>query len=423
MTQRIQNGSKEQLSIDADFKHMEALYVQGHYEESLAICLQLMHTHQEMVNVWSSAAANCIMLARWQEAVDYAQIALARGRKTLPVYDALASAHGAIGQWNEARYYGLQALTIRDRRFGGEPIIPPPEPGPLPPLPSAQTRECNIIAFSLFGGDCKYCETAILNAYEQPDVYPYWICRFYVDDSVPESVINRLRAGGGQIVRVKGPALQWPGQLWRFLTLDDPQAHRILFRDADSVISRREAAAVEQWLTSGKRFHMMRDDCSHTELIMAGLWGVVAGSLPPLEQLMQRFMSAPLQSRHFADQYFRRQYVWPYARASLMQHDSVFGFMDAVPFPDEKMPDQSSVGNSEGLASFIAKGDLPNGSEVVWELHRIEKSAEEQSREVLVCSYPATVKDGTVQAHIPMRYARSIRQGTARVAVRACSAA
>ncbi|MDR0479337.1 MAG: hypothetical protein LBH31_05950 [Burkholderiaceae bacterium] len=97
--------------------------------------------------------------------------------------------------------------------------------------------------------------------------------------------------------------------MWRLLALDDPQAHRILFRDADSVISRREADAVQQWLASGKRFHMMRDWWAHTELILDGLWGMVAGSLPPLEQLMQPFMSKPLESRHFADQHFLQQYI------------------------------------------------------------------------------------------------------------------
>jgi ATP synthase protein I len=67
--------------------------------------------------------------------------------------------------------------------------------------------------------------------------------------------------------------------MWRFLALDDPLAHRILFRDADSVISRREAGAVEQWIASGKRFHMMRDWGSHTALILAELWGVASSSL------------------------------------------------------------------------------------------------------------------------------------------------
>ncbi|MDR2991645.1 MAG: tetratricopeptide repeat protein [Burkholderiaceae bacterium] len=409
-----QPGSETPFRFDDAVQHIKALFEQRRYQESLDICLQITRAHPEIAEAWCNAAVNCVMLARWQDAMGYAQTALARGGNTLALYDALADAHGNLGQWDETRRYGLQALNMRDRLFGGKPDIPPPEPGPMPPLPDAQTREHNVIAFSLFGRNSKYCESAVLNAQEQSHVYPHWVCRFYVDDSVPEDVIDRLRASGAQIVPVQEPARQWPGPMWRLSALQDPQVHRVLFRDADSVISQREAAAVSQWLTSGKRFHMMRDWCSHTELVMAGLWGVVAGSLPPLEQLMARFLKTPLDSQHFADQFFLRQYIWPYARTSLMQHDSIFGFMDAAPFPDVKMPEGFHVGCAEG-ASFTAKTDLPNGSEVIWRLYLIEKTDDGSPREDLVCSYPGVVKDSAVSAPIPARYAQRIGQKTARV--------
>jgi hypothetical protein len=158
---------------------------------------------------------------------------------------------------------------------------------------------------------------------------------------------------------------------------------------------------------------MMRDWGSHTELMMAGLWGVVAGSLPPLDELMERFLSAPLQSRHFADQFFLRQYVWPYARTSLMQHDSVFGFMDAAPFPDRDRPAGFHVGGAEDSRFFTFKRDLPDGSEVTWALYRTEKPDNDQPQEALVCSYTNTVQNGTVKSRVPVRYLRWIEQGTA----------
>jgi hypothetical protein len=413
------NESEAQLQIDAAVKRMRALYVQGQYKEALDICLQLVRTDPNLWGAWSRAALNCLYLARWQEAIRYAQAALTHGGSDLMIFDVLAHAYSEVGQWDEARRYGLQALEMHANRFNGAPVIPLPEPGSLPPPPSAQTRQRNIIAFSLFGGDPKYCETAVLNVQEQPDIYPDWVCQFYVDASVPEHVIYRLQAGGAQIVRVEGTALQWPGPMWRFLALDDPQAHRILFRDADSVISRREAGAVAQWITSGKWFHMMRDWGSHTELMMAGLWGTVAGSLPPLDKLMERFMSAPLESRHFADQYFLRQYVWPYARMSLMQHDSVFGFMDGVPFPDGARPKDKShiVSYSEDFLSFVVKNDLPDESKIILEIYITKKYNEEHVFDNMICSYPGVVKSGVVKAYIPRRYAQWIRQGTACIRV------
>jgi hypothetical protein len=409
------NESKAQLQIDAAVKHMRALQEQKRYDEALRICLEIAHAYPGMSNPWIDAAANCIALAHWQDAVRYAQIALSCGGNNFSqLYGTLAHAHAALGQWDKTRQYGLQALTLRARRFSSVPAIPLPNASPLPPLPSAQTRQRNVIAFSLFGGDSKYCETAVLNVQEQPHIYPDWVCRFYVDDSVPVGVLDRLRKGGAQIVPVQGIAAQWPGPMWRFLALDDPQAHRILFRDADSLISQREAAAVAQWLTSGKRFHMMRDGCSHTELILAGLWGVVAGSLPPLEKLMQLFIRTPLKSKHFADQDFLRRYVWPYARTSLMQHDSVFGFMNAIPFPEGERSYDFHVGAMES-AVYSIKVKQPDRSTVSWALYWIERRDSGRALVKLVCSYTNTVQDGMVKAYIPRRYAQWIRQGTARI--------
>ena len=400
------------LSLRNTAGRVRTLYGQGRYQEALDICLQITGANPEISGAWGDAAVNCIQLGRWQDAVHYAQTALARGGNSLAIYDTLAHAHGRLGQWDAARHYGLQALNAKARQFSAAPVIPQPALGPLPPLPSPQTRERNIIAFSLFSDDSKYCETAVLNVQEQPTVYPHWICRFYVDGSVPGHVIERLRAGGAQIVSVEGPAAQWPEPMWRLLALQDPQAHRILFRDADAVISRREAAAVAQWLSSGQRFHMMRDWGSHTALMLAGLWAIVAGSLPPLEQLMARFLSAPLESRHFADQHFLRQYVWPYARASLMQHDSVFGFMDAAAFPEGKRSEYFHVGCMESVR-FTAPSDLPDGTEVVWALNRNPG----QPPANRVCAYPATVKEGALSAYIPMRYQQWIEKGTAHIHV------
>jgi hypothetical protein len=224
-------------------------------------------------------------------------------------------------------------------------------------------------------------------------------------------ILERILEAGGEVIKVEGEALKWPGPMWRFLALDDPMMHRVLFRDADSVISEREVGAVQQWLESGKRFHIMRDWGSHTELMLAGLWGVVGKSLPPFSKLMEFFLKSPIESQHFADQFFLRQFVWPYARKDMLQHDSIFGFMDPVPFPGTR-PDNFHVGYAEGSPFFTANSALPDKSPVIWTLSKVIKLPDGSTGEKEICSYSATVKNGQVQGNIPARYARGIVDNT-----------
>lgn len=402
---------RERREVEAAGQRASAFYAQGRHEQALQLCLQTARRWPQLAVAWTDAAVNCIKLERWQEAIEHAGRALAAGGDSLALFDALSHAHCALRQWDQVRRHGLHALSLRERQFGVEPPIAHALPA-LPPPPSAATRERNVIAFSLFGASAKYCETAVLNVLEQPRIYPHWTCRFYIDDSVPEAIVRRLLDNGGQVVRVDEAACQWPGPMWRFLALDDAQAQRILFRDADSVISEREAEAVAQWLASDRHFHALRDNGTHTELLLAGLWGVVGGALPPLAQLARLFFAEPLASRHFADQHFLRRYVWPYARRSLLQHDSMFGFLGAAGFPGGPMPDDFHVGYAEGSPRFELPCTLAEGSRVRWTLYRREGEGEQA-----ICDYAATVNAGAVHGHIPARYADWIRRGEARIAV------
>lgn len=404
-----------QLLLEAAGKRVKALHNQGRYEEALNECQRAIRITPGLTQAWIDAAVNCLKLERWQQAVGYAEQALARGGRSFALFDALSHGHGALRQWEAVRKYGFIALQLRDQRFGVTPVVPHTLPA-MPLLPSMQTRDKNIIAFSLFGADSKYCETAVLNVIEQPKIYPHWTCRFYIDDSVPCSVVERLIEAGAQVMQVDEQAHGLPGPMWRFLALRDEHLHRVLFRDADSVISTREAEAVEEWLHGDCRFHCMRDSGTHTELMLAGLWGVVAGALPPLEQLTKSFFSAGVESQHFADQYFLRQYVWPYARLSLLQHDSMFGFMQARTFPGGPMPQDFHVGYAEGSPVFKAQTEWPDGTRVQWTL--LLKHAQ---REVVVCRYPGVVKAGLVTAHIPARFARMISSAEAQIRLKMLS--
>ena len=64
-----------------------------------------------------------------------------------------------------------------------------------------------IISFSLFGQKRLYLDGALANAALVDEVYPGWIARFYVDDTVPAPVVNQLRALKAQVSVVDGRGL------------------------------------------------------------------------------------------------------------------------------------------------------------------------------------------------------------------------
>ncbi len=415
---------KTQLLLDAASKRFRQSFAQGRFDAALQACMQAAQLAPTLATPWIDAAVSCIKLERWDSAIAHAQQALQRGGSSFALFDALAHAHAASHQAEASLRYGQQALQLRAQSFAQAPALAHTPPASQPAAPSAANRSHNLIAFSLFGANVKYCEAAVLNARAQPLCYPHWTCRFYIDDSVPPDVVQRLRELDCEVLHIDANLARWPGPMWRFAAYDSPGLQRVIFRDADSVISEREARAVQQWIDSPQRFHHMRDFGSHTELLLAGLWGCVAGALPPMHSLVDIFLRKPVQSQHFADQYFLREYVWPYARDSLLQHDSVFNFMDPLPFPDDPdgpdgpAPSRFHVGCAECAPQFEVASSLPEGSLVRWTIYRPAEAAPNQA-ESTICSYDGVVRNGAVRDHLPSDYARQLQSGSLQIRVQA----
>lgn len=382
-------------------QRFKQLFAQGNFEAALNTVLLFCQRMPHHADAWADAATTCIMLGRWSAAIQYAQRALKYQPQQMVALDALAHAHGALGQFESAGTVGLQALMLRDAQFGqSAPLIAHASPSTWP------SHGRKVIAFSLFGAQAKYCEGAILNCLAQPTVYPHWQCLFYVDDSVPPTVIARLKHAGGQIIQVDARLQAWPGPMWRFAAYDMDDVDVVIFRDCDAIIQSREAEAVTAWMDSGQAFHMMRDYGSHTELMLAGLWGVRKGALPAMHALIEAFLRKPVVSQHFADQFFLREYVWPYAKTQLLQHDSLFGFLNAVPFPNHTHQADYHVGCNESSTFFKAAVSAEDGKRMTWMLFDTRENPER-----LICSYDAVVKQNSVQASLPRPYVRLLNSG------------
>lgn len=315
-------------------------------------------------------------------------------RQAAPTWlDGLAELCGWMEKWDELRKYGNESLQKADDLLGHNTTIKIEGP---PPAFDGTRPDQNVISYTLFGDNPRYCESAIMCVQVAAELFPQWRCRIYLDDSVPQDVQQRLREVGAQVIDMTGQPGVHP-LMWRFLVADDPTVERFLIRDADSLLSEREQAAVEEWLQSPYWFHHMRDYFSHTELILAGLWGGVRGVLPPLQPLMQSWLSRQENVTRFADQIFLRENVWPIMRQSVLTHDDLFGFHDAHPFPSHApirwTTESFHVGSNASFQGIQGQSGKADGERQTWEIR------DEQDQ--VVCRYSSVVHNGEWAADLP----------------------
>jgi len=281
-------------------------------------------------------------LQRFEELIDEAQARLPDEPRNERLQSALAKALSRVGRTEEARVAGNASLRLKDEEASGK--AKDLSAVQVPPLNAAEPGR-NLIAFSLHGDAQAYFDGAVRNAIAASFIYPEWRCRFYVDESVPDRVIQRLLEEGAKVRRVGGLPAGRFGTFWRFLVADDEAVDRYLVRDCDACLNARERAAVDAWLASGRHFHVMRDGPTHTEIMLAGMWGGVRGALPSMqEEIINYCQTAPLSRT--ADQSFLRERVWPTVRQSVLAHDSEYSLRDSVPFPTSANPGSARVGQA-----------------------------------------------------------------------------
>lgn len=266
---------------------------------------------------------------------------IALGYVDASAFDALASSNAETGNLAKGRLFGTLALNEKDAltmdRHGTPPLHPPGD--------VEQRRK--IITFSLFGSNPRYLRGAVQNVLAARSLYPGWTCRFYVDDSVDQTFREVMIEEGAELIHDNSGDTDVRHRLTRrFLVSDDPEVGHFMVRDCDSVVSGREAAAVAEWLDSGLPFHAMRDWYTHTDPLLAGMWGGIAGVFPDMTGAIAKFRaSAPFSTNW--DQYFLRDQVWPAIREQVMVHDRYFAAHRAQPFPTPTPGFREHVGQNE----------------------------------------------------------------------------
>lgn len=185
----------------------------------------------------------------------------------------------------------------------------------------------NIISFSLWGNNPKYTIGAIKNAELAQSIYTDWVCRFYIDNTVPNEIIDILKSLPNTEIINKNIDGNWTGMFWRFESSYDKNAKLIIFRDTDSRLSLREKYAVDEWIKSDKTFHIMRDHPYHNFPILGGMWGYKNNNKYPMQILLESFNKT---NNYGTDYKFLAEELYPLIADDKMVHDE---FFDKKPFP------------------------------------------------------------------------------------------
>tara|TARA_R110000851_G_scaffold84456_1_gene184036 strand:- start:704 stop:1396 length:693 start_codon:yes stop_codon:yes gene_type:complete len=202
------------------------------------------------------------------------------------------------------------------------------------------TNKKKVISFSLWGDNTRYTFGAIQNASLGLVVYPDWICRFHVGKSTPSYITDHLREYENTEVIEREEDGDWTGMFWRFHDASDPDVEVMLSRDCDSRLWFREKAAVDEWLSGDKSFHIMRDHPAHGVPILGGMWGVRNQKLSNMKDLCNSYGQ---ENKWQTDQNFLRDVVWP-----LVHDDSHINdlFFDKTGFPGGEWDEGHFVGQS-----------------------------------------------------------------------------
>lgn len=168
-----------------------------------------------------------------------------------------------------------------------------------------------IIAFSLWGNCKNYNYGALENAILAKDIYPDWICYFYLGKDVIPSVIKYLETlSNVKIINKSDEENKLSNMLWRFepaFISDDI----IISRDCDSRLNIREKLAVDEWLNSDKDFHIMRDhNMCHGDRVLGGMWGARNGVLRQYKTIYDKHCLNKNNTYYYDMDLFNKNLYW-----------------------------------------------------------------------------------------------------------------
>lgn len=139
--------------------------------------------------------------------------------------------------------------------------------------------------------------------------YEYEIV-LYIDNSVDVSYFENLPIN---FILYENEKLlsNVPSKMWRFYNVFFRKADIYLFRDSDSVISKRELAFLKVWFDSSFNYNVIRDTRLHLYPIMAGTFSVKHDGVDTIKKNLTERPCFVNNRKHFYDQIYLAEVIYP----------------------------------------------------------------------------------------------------------------
>lgn len=193
-----------------------------------------------------------------------------------------------------------------------------------------------IVSFCLYGNSPIYKVGIRENLELCKQFYRDWSVIVFCDKENFEELSEVIYSNNGTPILIEDMHLAFS----RLIPLNTNKEGVTIFRDADSRISKKEFSAVEEWLTSDKTLHIMKDHYAHTNDILCGMFGVKSHKLPDIDLNITHY-------NYGDDEALLSREVWSRLKDDHIMHGELFG---GLPFPED---DLSETGGFVGQKILI----------------------------------------------------------------------
>ena len=122
-----------------------------------------------------------------------------------------------------------------------------------------------VISYSFYGNAKRYDDGALVNVELMPTVYPDWEIYIYHETTVPSNIIDKLtKYKYVKMINMFDSSIV-NNMSWCFLVASETDVERYVIININTRFSLLEQSAVDDWITSGKIIHVMRDHPSHSQ--------------------------------------------------------------------------------------------------------------------------------------------------------------